>query len=151
MIVEDLDRVRIRGTKHWQLMLWRTYDLLKFLGRSAVNYEAHTPIRFNRTKLREIARLFVGTENAAKRRYHGVCIRMAYWNILGDDSAAARAVADYRVGFTRQSHAATVEQIQSRLTDRLFLFHDDEGLTDALKAVLQAMYPQKSRFERPQV
>ena len=151
LLVEDLDCVQIRGTKPWQLMLWRTYDLLKFLERTAFNYEAHTPIRFNRTKLRDIARIFIGTESAAKRRYHGVCIRMAYWNILGVDSAAIRPVADYRVGFTQPSHAATVEQIQSRLTDRLFLFHNDDGLTDAMKAVLAATYPQKSRFERSHV
>jgi hypothetical protein len=38
LLVEDLDRVQIRGTKPWQLMLWRTYDLLKSLGRTAFNY-----------------------------------------------------------------------------------------------------------------
>jgi hypothetical protein len=34
-----------RGTAPWQLMPWRTYDLLKFLGHTAYNYESHTPIR----------------------------------------------------------------------------------------------------------
>lgn len=35
--IQDLDQVANRGTGPWQLMLWRTYDLLKFMGRPAHN------------------------------------------------------------------------------------------------------------------
>ena len=128
-------------------MLWRTYDLLKFLGYSGHNYECHSPIRLTRSKFREVAARFIKTEQAARHRYHGVCLRTAYANILADTSCPADLAADHRVGFTKATNAMTAEQIQAQLHGRRFLFHDDQGLTEAMKSVLAERYPVKSRFE----
>ncbi len=147
--VQNLDEVQIRGSKPWQLMLWRTFDLLKFMGHSVYNYESHTPHRFNRSKLRMVSERFTRTEMAATHRYHGLCIRMAYWNILKEaDRAPLRSASEHRVGFTQPGDSETVEQISAALQDRIFMFHDDNGLSDALKSVLETRFPNKSHFER---
>lgn len=148
-LVEDLDLVKVRSHNPWQSMLWRTYDLLKFLGFCGRNYECHAPIRLTRSKFREVAARFINTEQAAQHRYHGVCLRTAYGNILADASHPAGLAADHRVGFTKAADAATAEQIQARLHGRRFLFHDDQGLTEAMKSLLAELYPAKSRFEFP--
>jgi hypothetical protein len=146
--LEDLDQMTTRGTGSWQLMLWRTYDLLKFLGHTAYNYESHTPIRVDRAKYREVAKLFVNTERAASHRYHGICTVSAYWNIVGLPEGQPRRWAnDHRVGFTDNSRNHTPEMIRAQLQGKAFLFHNDPGLNDALKSVLQELYPDKSRFE----
>jgi hypothetical protein len=145
--VENLDDVKVRSHNPWQSMLWRTYDLLKFQGYSGHNYECHTPIRLTRSKFREVAARFIHTEQAAQHRYHGVCLRTAYVNILADASRPAGLAADYRVGFTKAADAITAELIQAQLHGRRFLFHDDQGLTEAMKSVLAERYPVKSQFE----
>ena len=89
----------------------------------------------------------IKTEQAARHRYHGVCLRTAYANILADASRPAGLAADHRVGFTKATNAMTAEQIQAQLHGRRFLFHDDQGLTEAMKSVLAERYPVKSRFE----
>lgn len=147
--LENMDEVKNRGVSPWKSMLWRTFDLLKFMGHSVYNYESHTPHQFNRTQLRAISQKFLPIELAATHRYHSVCIRTAYWNILLDASPKpVRKAVDYRVGFVRPEDSATVEQIASDLEGRLLMYHDDAGLSDALKSFLATRYPNKSKFER---
>jgi hypothetical protein len=38
---ESLDNLKNRSHNPWQSMLWRTYDLLKFMGFAGHNYECH--------------------------------------------------------------------------------------------------------------
>jgi hypothetical protein len=145
--VQDLDQVSNRGTGPWQLMLWRTYDLLKFMGLPAINYESHTPQRVNREKYREVAQRFIHTENAANHRYHSVCTTSAYWNIVGVAEQERRWALDHRIGFSDGERNQTEAMIRAQIQGKTFVFHNDAGLNDPLKKVIQALYPEKSRFE----
>ena len=144
-LVEELDTVKVRANNPWQSMLWRTYDLLKFQGFSGDNYECHAPIRLTRSKFRDVAGRFLNTERAAQHRYHGVCLRSAYANILANPP---RRAEEHRSGFTQATDATSAEQIKQQLDGRRFFFHDDRGLTEAMKSVLAELYPVPSRFER---
>ena len=111
-------------------------------------YESHTPIRVNRAKYREIAKLFVHTERAAAHRYHGICCVSAYWNILGLPEGQPRRWAnDVRLGFSDSSRNHNPDMISAQLPGKTFLFHNDEGLNEPLKTVIQALFPDRSRFE----
>jgi hypothetical protein len=146
--VQDLDEVTNRANGPWHLMLWRTYDLLKFQGRTVHNFESHTPMHFHRPTYREFAKAYIPIENAARHRYHGICLRSAYWNSVPATAGSFRRADDYRVGFTEPQHATSEAQIREALQGKTFFFHNDKGLTEPLKRVIEELYPEKSRFER---
>ena len=144
--IEDLSQLPNRGTGAWQLMLWRTFDLLVHMGYPAHNYESHTPTVLNRARYAEVADRFVNIERAALHRFHGVCTITAYWNIVGVPGGR-RWAREHRVGFTDKSANADEEMISRQLRNRTFLFHNDRGLNAPLKTVIAQLFPDKSRFE----
>lgn len=147
--LQDLSSVADRGSNPWQLMLWRTHDLLVHMGYPAHNYEAHTPTTVNRALYREMARRFVNTELVAHHRYHGICSISAYWNML-ECRPSRRPADDVRVGLLTTEDAATEDLIAGKTEGMTFLYHNDAGLTPALKAFLAAWFDRPSRFERPE-
>lgn len=144
--VQDLHQVASRGTGSWQLMLWRTFDLLVHMGHSGHNYESHTPSHVNRAEYAAVAALFRNTENAAHHRYDGICTTSAYWNIVGPPGER-RWADQFRIGFTDGQRNHTVEMIERQLEGKTFMFHDDDGLSQALRTVIERRFPEKSKFE----
>ncbi len=147
-ILQELSEVKERGTSPWQLKLWRTYDLLVHMGYPTANYESHTPMRVDREKYLRMAALFINVEAAAQHDNQSYCPATAYWNVIGDQGRAPRQALPYRIGFTRYHRYRRKSKIISQLRDKTFLFHNDSGLTSALKSVIGDLYPDKSRFER---
>jgi len=145
-LLEDLSKVKTRGQSGWQQKLWRTYDLLVHMGYSTYNYESHTPMHINRQQYAEMANLFINIEKAAHHDNQSYCPSTAYWNIEGAHLPRRLAEA-YRCGFTTGNRTNRKSKIKTALEGKTFLYHNDRGLTRALKAVIQELYPEKSRFE----
>ena len=146
--LQDLSQVKTRGRSDWQLKIWRTYDLLVHLGYPTINYESHTPMQINRSKYTAMANLFTNTEKAARHDNESYCVATAYWNIVGNGNLKIRSGHDYRIGFTQINRTNRKSKIKKALQGKTFLFHNDHGLTRALKSVIRELYPNKSRFER---
>ena len=148
LYVEDLKNLRNRGKSDWQLMLWRTYDILVHMGYSSIyNYESHTPRVVNRQKFSQVSDMFVNIGNAALNNNQSICPMTAYWNITGDAKENHRWANHFRVGFTDNTRNQTEEMILKQLKNITFLYHDDNGLNGHLRRVIKKLYPKKSKFE----
>jgi hypothetical protein len=129
-------------------MLWRTFDLLVYMGAPTVNYESHTPTSVRRKDYAEVARRFIPTELAARARYEGVCSITAYWNITQNYPRPPQNAWDVRAGFTDNANNKTRADVLRQLEGKSFMYHDDFGLNHHLKSVIRELFPTKSRFER---
>ena len=145
--VQDLRSVERWSKSEWQLKLWRTYDLLIHMGYTTYNFESHTPMRVNRQTYEQVAKLFLNIEKVATHDYHSYCPATAYWNITGNTGRSYRFAKDYRIGFTAANRDIWPRRIKKLLEGKTFLFHDDHGLTRALRTVIKTQFPDKSNFE----
>ncbi len=145
--LQDMSKIETRGRSDWQMKIWRTYDLLVHMGYPTINYESHTPMRIEREKYLQMASLFLNIEKAARHDYESYCVTTAYWNIINDQSEQPRSGQDHRIGFSAINRTRRKSKILQLIKDKTFLFHNDRGLTRALKSVIQDLFPKKSRFE----
>jgi hypothetical protein len=143
--VEDMDQLLYRGDSDWQLALWHTYDILKFLNFPGINYEAHTPVLIDSSRYKEISDQFIYCEQAAKQCSSDICGLTAYFNMT--EMPHQGWANDHRAGFVDPDCAKSKKMIEHRLFEKTFLFHDDAGLTGALKDFIKDYFDEPSPFE----
>lgn len=146
--LEDLDATTgNRGTGLYKDALWRTYDLLKRLGYQRLNYEVHVPVFFPKKRILAAVRDF--QDFITEDRYYGPLALLTIQNHAQKHEGFApvdlRAEGRY-TGF--HFRAFSTEEIAAGCAGKRFLNFDDASFDPAMRAFLQARFPEPCRFER---
>ena len=117
----------------WHRSLRQTGEALRAKGLPALNYEAHTPVRFNREKYLALENEFDFESGV------GFCYISLYLNYYGaDKTVPMRQVKATAEGKTFDP---------ASLAGKLFAGYNDTGLAAGMAAELRRRFPEPSRFE----
>ena len=125
------------AAKRWQKRQLATRDWLAARGLPTWHCDTHTPIPMERAKFLELAA--AGRDGWA--RGDGVTVGTWYCNQTGQPLPLG-------------DRKATVEgalpspEVRAAIAGRWFLGHNDAGFTPALRALLDELFPEPSRYER---
>jgi len=150
--MDEHDRTLTDGTASntWRRQLWRTYDALKSKGQPAWNTETHLPEVYLKSVMNYVIDEFQALEKRLlmSTLYHNV--------ILNDDTEKPRIVnirSNDKAGFYGVSsdfsyNISGRKKILDLLNRKLFLNHNDPGLSRELEDVIKELFPIKCRFEK---
>lgn len=139
--------------KHAQL-IHRTMVALKKQGASTYNFENHSPRMFNKGKIRLLRPKYKAKQNR-------LLLSTLYFNEYLEELIQTKTKkpkmfkkGDHvKAGFYGEvsdySHpSSTEEEVLKSMKQKRFANWNDAGLTDALKTVLEGLFPDKSKFEK---
>lgn len=140
--VEDMAGIKTWGTNRYKMRLKATFERLQSQGYSTYNFEGHVPYIHKKE-------LFPRMMYAQNYGYgYGYTINTVYFNqwLKPNEFPDFQnlQVNKVRAGFFQ---ALPLGQEAERLAGKTFLSYDDSGLTSGLKATLQRIFPEPSRFE----
>ncbi|MCA9067552.1 MAG: hypothetical protein KDA84_01425 [Planctomycetaceae bacterium] len=144
--LEDLDQVKRRGRGKWLDALWRTYDILKHLGYSGLNFETHTPTYCQRKWVFEAYQTF--QDYVTQDRWLGMLAPTAILNhAMSKQNFTPVNVNDEntRIGFWGKS--PSYHDVQEATRGKLFMNFDDTAFGDGLRQYLQEHFPKSCRYE----
>lgn len=118
----------------WHRSLRNTGEVLRRAGYPTVNYEAHTPVRFQREKYLALESEFNFFEEV------GLCYISLYLNRYG----VLNPLPMRRIKATFESPKVDPEA----LAGKLFAGFSDGGVEGGILSILRARFPERSRFER---
>lgn len=116
------------GESQWSKLAFNTMDLLKSEGSPIRNYDTHAPCMVSKILYPKIMLQCPYGEGV------GVLVNSYYFNHIGVDP---KPVNMLRVKSPQESYDFDTD----------FLNHNDEGLTNNLKAEIEKLFPRKSRYE----
>lgn len=119
--------------------LRRTYETLRDLGETTLQYDYHAPMRMNKHSFREVMEHFDFTEGI------GLTFRSLYGNVM---KLPAERLTDQKR--TVYKHYRLGE-LQEYLNPATFLGYNDMGLSKTLKHFLISIFPDKSSFENTDI
>lgn len=122
----------------WRLRLYRTRNILQLRGFSALHFDCHCPIVFNKKRFPEVISLFDYAKNT------GYTMKSLYGNVVHPD--APLMTGEKKILF----RPYTMEDIKKRTADCIFASFNDDGLTPALKEWLYDSFPKPSKYEKIQ-
>lgn len=169
--VEDLERADRRGRGPWRDSLWFTHDSLLRLGYPGVNYEAHIPLVYRRSWVWDAYCTFA--DFVSEDPLFGMVGPTAIFNyrmrhepfqptwlleegrfigIYGDRVMGANPDALKRAGIgpAQPGELLLQEQIRALCEGKAFLNFDETGFSVAMHQFLEELFPEPSRFERPE-
>jgi len=123
----------------WQLMIWDTVDRLLDHGLSGWNYETHTPKLINKDKLLDCL-VFFGIGDGK------LIWQTAYFNMFLTPTTRGHLSESTKLkaGFYEK---CTADEIAAKCMDAIYINHNDLGLSDELKAYLEAYFSTPSKYE----
>jgi hypothetical protein len=136
----DLTR---RKAGFWGRCHAATGEWLEAHGYPTRFYDTHVPCVLTRAGLR---RWFEAFPEPEWKRERGWCVWSLFYNIVGADKVWRRSA---KTSFENASRSETVGQALSALRRKTFAGYGNPGLTANLKAAVEQMFPEPSRFERP--
>ncbi|RIK61698.1 MAG: hypothetical protein DCC65_18500 [Planctomycetota bacterium] len=145
-VVEDLAQVRTRGKGLYKDALWRTYDTLRRLGYSGLNFETHTPTWL--TKRHVLAAYRDLRDFVSQDRFYGLLAATAIYN-----HALQREKFDL---IPRDAEGLYVDfydrpfspkEIAERCAGKTLLNFDDRAFNDALRDHLHERFPAPAPWE----
>ncbi len=135
LYLQDLRTVRSRLNNRWGRLLWKTADELVKNGETIYNNECHTPYYYESDKMSQVF------EEYEIHTGKGL-LRTAYVNTFYDFDSMKK-LSERKVGFYSPQDGPRVIEIPNKL----YLNHDDRGLTEALKSKIDMMFSESSVFE----
>lgn len=133
--LQDLSGVKNRKSNRWGQLLWKTIDRLSENGKTLMNGETHTPYYYVGNKINQIFETY-GIDKG-----DGL-LRTAYLNNFYSVDEMLN-IKDKKIGFYDKR-----KMLKGETKDKLFLNHDDDGLSDDVKMLLYLRFPEKSKFEK---
>ena len=133
--LQDLSGVKNRKSNRWGQLLWKTVDRLSENGKTLMNGETHTPYYYEGDKINQIF------ETYRIDKGDGL-LRTAYLNNFYSVDEMLN-IKDKKLGFYNKR-----KMLKGETKDKLFLNHDDDGLSDDVKMLLYLRFPEKSKFEK---
>lgn len=130
---------------YWKLNYWRgrlkrTMEVLAEKGYSTFHFDCHTPILFNKKKFKEVVSKFNYQEGK------GLTMKSLYGNVV---------YAETGVLLTDQKKTVfkhfLLPQLNSRLSECVFMSFNDDGLNRALMYWLTVNFINKSNYERKDI
>lgn len=144
--LEDLNTLHERGTSRFQVMLWRTFDILKQYGYAGYNFEAHVPQPLNKKIVFEAFMAF--RDFLSEDRYAGMLSGTAIYNY---------ALQHHGLKFTWHSEdrskagiyggCPSDEEIAELCRGKLFLNFDAAAFGPPMQRFLQKLFPEPCKFE----
>jgi hypothetical protein len=128
------------GLNYWRGRLKRTMQALNDRQLSALHFDCHTPIIFNKKRFCEVMASFPIGEGI------GLTMKSLYGNCVYESSGVL--LCDQKRTVFKKF---TEEQLAVRLSDCGFMSFNDDGLTKALKCWLYTNFPAPSRWEKDNV
>jgi len=123
----------------WFKRLRNTRDTLAAAGKTTWYGDTHAPIPMGKAKFLAMC------EQVDYRRPPGVCVGTTYVNSA---DATIRPMGQRKA--TAQAHLAEAE-LRAHITGRWFLGYAADGFTPTLRKLLDELFPEPSRFEKPPV
>lgn len=141
--VEDMAKLTNWGTSRYKMRLRATCDRLRSLGFPTYNFEGHVPYIYNKHRFPRMAL-------AQNYGYgYGYTINTLYYSQWLNPEEYPNfqdlQVDKVRAGFF---NALAHDQIEQNLSGKTFIAYDDTGLTTGLKATLERLFPEPSKFEK---
>lgn len=145
--LQDLRKIKNRGTGLWKENLWRTHDLLVRLGYSGYNYETHAPTYF--TKKRVLEAFCAFKDFTTQDPWYGMMGITAILNHAQKHEPFEPININEegsRAGFWEKP--PTYEEILGTVAGRRFLNFDDKALGNDMKRFLSEQYPTPCKYEK---
>jgi hypothetical protein len=133
----DLAKVTQWREGTWWNRLRATRDALVSRGMTAWNFDVHAPQPIVRGKFIAAAEAFDYAPPP------GMTINTMYFNCAGETGISA-----WRHKYTAEAACNDAVKIRQGMQGKTYLCYNDAGLTDAMKQVIEEMFPQRSRFEK---
>ncbi len=125
------------GTRVWHRSLRQTGEALKAAGLPTVNYEAHTPVRFQRDKYLALESRFDFSAGV------GLCYISLYLNTIG--VLGSTPASEIKATFES-------EHVKPKaLEGKLFAGYNDTGLAAGAMRLFRERFPSPSKYERHSV
>ena len=134
----------------WQNQLWHTYDVVRAKNRYGWNFETHLPEVFVKSVMKFILtghdamtyRLLIST------LYNNIC-----WDTSDPHPDLINRKTNIRAGFYGVSSEYSYKPIEpdeyrQAIKGKMFLNHNDDGLTKTLIQIIRELFPKPSRFEK---
>jgi hypothetical protein len=121
----------------WKARMRATFDLLVKNGETTFHFDSHIPKVYDRTLFMELCKRY---------DYHsgrGFCIDTWYLNHVPH----VRRFQLKGEKLTLEKPNNDLADLRARIAGKSYLGYNDNGLTPALKQLLQEMFPKPSRFE----
>ena len=123
----------------WKWRLRLTGRLCQQRGCSTFHYDTHCPKLFDSATFQKIA------ANCKYDRGEGFTVDTLYFNQAGIFDPVK--LSGQKLSLEKSSASWNAETIRKKIAGKVHLSYNDDGLTNALKQVLQEMFPEPSRFE----
>lgn len=121
---------------YWRGRLLATRTALNAAGLTALHYDCHTPIVFNKYKFREVVEQFRYGDGI------GLTMKSLYGNSVYGNSGKL-LVTEKKTVF----NSYRLRELEARLAQCELMSFNDNGLNDSLKAYLYYRFPRRSRWE----
>lgn len=145
--VQDLNLVKSRGTGRYKAALWRTFDQLKRMNYSGLNYEVHVPVHLKKDWILGAVQEF--RDFMTEDRFYGMLSQISILNyaekLTGFQPIMLREEGTY-AGFHHKPFPH--EEIVEKCTDRLFLNFDDHAYAPSMKQFLNELFPNHCMYEK---
>jgi len=150
---EDFPEAYERRRGKWHKTVMAAMDILKRKGRPRWNYESHLPRFYEKSKWQELLKKYPVDEQLIPYSPSTLYINWYYdgptVDLLRDDNYVKAGF--YGERFTKDVGAfssANKKVIEEAIDNRMFINHNDMGLSKPLKDYLFKLYPEKSKYER---
>lgn len=144
-ILNDLSKAihQLDPQTQWGRDMMATYRRLKAENLPTLNYAAHLPYRFEKTKSKELFRLFNLEENpfVFENLYYNL-----YYSYLLPYILTLDETNNLLFCINRQNPNWDVVSRQLRV--KKFMNNSEAGMSDRLKTLLKSLFAEKSRFEK---
>ncbi len=130
----DLKKTLDRQHNSYKHYVNETLKVLEITGHPTLHFDLHKPIIYNKIKFRKMANEY--NWNVPR----GYIVKSMYCNHF---NLPGVQVQDHKI-----NHPCRVEILQKVNADQPMFSIADKGLTKVMKKYLQALYPEKSKFER---
>lgn len=127
----------------WGLDMMATYRRLKAENLPTLNYAAHLPYRYEKTKSKELFRLFKLEENpfVFENLYYNL-----YFSYLLPYYLSLEETNNMLFCINRQN--PNWDTVSKQLRVKKFMNNSEAGMSDRLKTLLKSLFTEKSRFEK---
>lgn len=132
--LEHFKSKTVESRNNWFKACIRTFDHLKEKGLPGLNYDLHYPMIFDKRLYPEIMDRYNWHDRV------GYVVKSLYANTAG--------LKPTRSGDLKINERLTTGQLVDRLKGRPWFSIGNGGLTGEFKALFQALYPEKSIFEK---
>lgn len=143
--VNDIDGNRQRFDRNtaWGIDNLRTLSLLKQEGLPTLNYAAHIPHRFEKTKVRSLIEKYnmLADPIVLEQIYYNYWFRdfLPYWDTLDLKN---------NQGFCINRPFPNQYNLRAQLKVKKYMNNGEAGMNDEIKMVIMELFPDKSGFEK---